>query len=273
MNPRTISFGFLGFSIFSSVLFLSFSARPAVAEQVAWKAAAGVGARPDYEGGDDYEAVPIGLLRATWKEFAFIELSGTHGAGGAPRLRANLVADSFLQFGPLLQYRLGRGDVEDDRVDALPNIDGALELGGFMGFEEQGWNGQVAFASDVTGEHGGFTVEVLAGYKFELRPDLTLNTALASTYASDGYMGAFYTVDSADAAAAGLDSYDADGSFRDVGAELKLEWMFPGTARNFGLGAVFSYFRLVGDAEDSPVVDDAGSADQLFGGLMLVFRS
>ncbi len=273
MKRRTISFSFLGFAIFSAALYPSLAASPALADEVAWKAAAGVGTRPDYEGGDDYEAVPIGLLRATWKEFAFIELSGAHGAGGAPRLRANLVADSFLQFGPLLQYRLGRGDVEDDRVDALPNVDRALELGAFMGFDEQGWNGAVAFANDVTGEHEGFTVEVLAGYKAALRPDLTVGAALASTYASDGYMGAFYTVDAADAAAAGLQSYDADNGFRDVGAELKVEWMFPGTARNFGLGAVFSYFRLVGDAKDSPVVDEAGSADQLFGGLMLVFRS
>lgn len=273
MKWRTISFGLLGCSIFSSALCPSLAARPAFADEVAWKAAAGVGTRPDYEGGDDYEAVPIGLLRATWKEFAFIELSGAHGAGGAPRLRANLVADSLLEFGPLVQYRLGRGDVEDDRVDALPNIDRALELGAFMGFDEHGWSGQVSFANDVTGEHEGFTIEVLAGYQAELRPDLTIGAGLATTYASDGYMGAFYTVDSADAAAAGLASFDADNGFRDVGAEFKVEWMFPGTARNFGLGAVFSYFRLVGDAEDSPVVDEAGSADQLFGGLMLVFRS
>jgi outer membrane protein len=273
MKRRTISFGFLGFVIFSSALYLSLTAGPARADEIAWKAAAGVGTRPDYEGGDDYEAVPIGLLRATWREFAFVELSGAHGAGGAPRLRANLVADSFLQFGPVLQYRLGRDDVEDDRVDALPDVDRALELGAFMGFDEDGWNGTVTFANDVTGEHEGFTVEMVAGYKAELRPDLTVGAAIASTYASDGYMGAFYTVDAADAAVSGLPSYDADGDFRDVGAELKVEWMFPGSASHFGLGAVFSYFHLLGDAEDSPIVDDAGSANQLFGGLMLVFRS
>jgi outer membrane scaffolding protein for murein synthesis (MipA/OmpV family) len=273
MKPRTFSSSLIALAIFCMSSAVVSGTRPSCAQEVDWKAAAGVGTRPDYIGGDDYEAVPIGLLRATWNEFAFVELAGAHGSGGAPRLRANIVADAFLKFGPLLQYRLGREDVEDDRVDALPEVDPALELGGFFGFEESGWNGNVSFAQDVSGEHDGFTVEVVAGYVAELRPDLTLSAGLASTYGSDGYMGAFFTVDSDSAAAAGLPAYDADGDFRDIGTELKLEWMFPGEASHFGLGLVFSYFHLLADAEDSPIVDDAGDPNQLFGGLMIVFRS
>lgn len=271
MGLRTISFTLLGLVIFSSSSAVVFSSRSALADDVTWRAAAGVGTRPDYEGGDDYEAVPIGALRATWKH-AFIDLAGAHGSGGAPRLRVNLVADAFLQFGPVLQYRLGRGSVHDDRVDALPNIDPALEIGGFMGFEESGWNGAVTFANDVTGEHDGYTVELVTGYTAEVARGLTLGAGIASTYASDGYTGTFFTVDTADAGAAGLPAYDADGGFRDVGGEIRGEWMFPG-AEHFGLAAVFSYFRMLGDAADSPIVDDAGSPDQLFAGLMLVYRS
>ncbi len=273
MTSRTFSSCLLAIAIFSTTTSLLVITRRAQAEEVTWKAGAGVGTRPDYVGGDDYEPVPIGTLKATWGQFAFVELAGAHGAGGAPRLRANLVADAFLQFGPLLQYRLGRDDVDDDRVDALPEIDPALELGGFFGFEESGWNGTVSFAHDVSGEHDGYTVELIAGYAAELHPDLTLSAALTSTYGSDGYIGEFFTVDTDSAAAAGLPAYDADRDFRDVGGELKLEWMFPGAASHFGLGAVFSYSRLIADAADSPIVDDAGSPDQLFGGLMLMFRS
>ena len=271
MGQRTISSGLLGLLIFSSVVGAVLSSRQALAENITWRAAAGVGTRPDYEGGDDYEAVPIGALRATWKN-AFVDLAGAHGSGGAPRLRVNLVADTFLEFGPVLQYRLGRGDVHDDHVDALPNIDPALEVGGFMGFDEAGWNGAVTFANDVTGEHDGYTVEVITGYAAEVARGLTLGASIATTYGSDGYTGTFFTVDTADAGAAGLPAYDADGGFRDVGGELRGEWMFP-RAEHFGVAAVFSYFRLLGDAADSPIVDDVGSPDQLFAGLMLVYRS
>lgn len=240
------------------------------AAEMDWSLSAGVGTRPDYEGGDDYEAVPIGAIRATWNEGVFLDFSGTHGSGGAPRLRVNVVADRFLQFGPLLQYRLPRGDVEEARVDALPNVDGALELGGFFGFEEQGWQGQIAVAQDVTDSHGGCTVELSAGYSREVVDGLRMGLVLASTYASDGYMGTYFTVDTADAPSSGLPAYDADDGIKDVGGTLSLTWRIPGST-HWGVGGVFSYFRMVGDAANSPVVDDAGSPDQLFGGLFVSF--
>ena len=246
-------------------------AQAGFAAELDWSIAAGVGSRPDYEGGEDYEAVPIGALRATWNQNLFIDFSGTHGSGGAPRLRANLVADDFLQVGPLLQYRLPRGDVEEGRVDALPNVDGALEIGGFFGFEEQGWEGQVAFAQDVTGGHDGFLIELSTGYKAEVLDGLKLGVLLASTYASDGYMGHYFTVDTGDAPAAGLAPYDADKGFKDVGGTLSLNWKIPGS-EHWGVGGVFSYFRMISDAADSPVVDDAGSPDQLFGGVLVTFE-
>jgi outer membrane protein len=243
----------------------------ATAADIDWSLAAGLGSRPDYEGSEDYEPVPIGGFRVTWNEGVFLDFSGTHGSGGAPRLRFNVVADLLLKFGPLVQYRRSRGDVESGRVDALPNVDGALELGGFFGFEEQGWQGQIAVAQDVTGGHDGCVVELSAGYEAEVADGLRLGALLASTYASDGYMGSYFTVDTADAPSAGLPAYDADDGIKDVGGTLTLNWRIPGS-EHWGIGGVFSYFRMVGDAEDSPVVDDAGSPDQLFGGLFVTFE-
>lgn len=259
----------LGVALALAGLFLGETAM--AASPVSWKVGAGAGARPDYEGSEDYEAVPIGYLRATWERNAFLELAGAHGSGGAPRLRANVVADDLLQFGPLIQYRIGRGDVENDRVDALPNIDGTVELGGFFGFEEQGWEGAITFAQDVGDEHGGFVAELSAGYTADLADGLALRVLVATSYGSDGYMGTFFTVDSADAPAAGLDPYDADGGIRDFGTQWSLSWRLPGS-QHWGIGAVLSYFRLLGDAADSPIVDDVGSPDQVFGGVMVQFE-
>ena len=255
------------------VVAIALSADPhsVAAADVDWALRAGIGTRPDYEGSEDYEPVPIGGVRATWDRNLFVDFSGTHGSGGAPRLRANVVADDFLQFGPLLQYRLPRGDVDNASVDALPNVDGALELGGFFGFEEQGWQGQIAFAQDVCGTHDGFLIEVSTGYTAELAERLSLGLLVATTYASDGYMGTYFTVDTADAPSAGLDAYDADKGFKDVGGTLSLTWRIPGSD-HWGLGGVLSYFRLVEDAADSPVVDEVGSPDQVFAGLMVTFE-
>ncbi len=40
---------------------------------------------------------------------------------------------------------------------------------------------------------------------------------------------------------------------------------------NWHLGGSAMYQRLLGDAEDSPVVDDRGSANQIFGGLAILY--
>jgi len=271
MSNRSFLFGAGKFVCSVVALALTVGPRVAAAVDVDWSGAAGLGTRPDYEGSNDYDLVPIGGIRATFDEYAFLDFSGTHGSGGAPRLRANVVADDFLQFGPLLQYRRSRGDVESPRVDSLPNVDAALELGAFFGFDAQGWQGQIAFAHDVTGGHDGFIVELSAGYTAELGAGLSLGALVASTYASDGYMGTYFTVDTVDAPASGLDPYDADNGIKDVGGTLTLNWRIPGS-EHWGISGVFSYFRMVGDAEDSPVVDDAGSPDQLFGGVLVTFE-
>ena len=39
-----------------------------------------------------------------------------------------------------------------------------------------------------------------------------------------------------------------------------------------GTEATAVYTRLVGDAEDSPVTDDAGDPNQFFGGILVVYK-
>ena len=75
----------------------------------------------------------------------------------------------------------------------------------------------------------------------------------------------------ADSAVSNLDDYDADAGFKDVGTRVILgiggqQW------DGWKLYASASYFRMIGDAEDSPVVDDAGDADQFFGGLGVAYE-
>ncbi len=52
-----------------------------------------------------------------------------------------------------------------------------------------------------------------------------------------------------------------DGEFKDVGLHMIANYSFNS---NWSLVGNLGYKRLVGDAEDSPIVDDAGSADQIF---------
>jgi outer membrane scaffolding protein for murein synthesis (MipA/OmpV family) len=44
-----------------------------------------------------------------------------------------------------------------------------------------------------------------------------------------------------------------------------------GDSEGFGLTGILSYKRLLGDAEDSPVVADVGDENQIFGGVALTY--
>jgi outer membrane scaffolding protein for murein synthesis (MipA/OmpV family) len=79
-------------------------------------------------------------------------------------------------------------------------------------------------------------------------------------------MSSYFGIDAADAARSGLDEFSADEGFKDVS--------FGGgvTYRLFdrlSVSALATYARLLDDAEDSPVVDDAGDENQFFGGALV----
>ena len=90
--------------------------------------------KPYYECGDDYEAniAPFGAY--VWGSGRSIKLGGSGGTEQAGRVTFDaLTRDTAWQFGPILQYRLERDDVDNSKVDRMRDIDAATELGAFLG--------------------------------------------------------------------------------------------------------------------------------------------
>lgn len=230
------------------------------ADEWSFSIGAGAGFAPDYEGSEDYKAVPLLLARVQRNEI-FVTLE-------ANTLRANLLPLPVFQAGPLVRYRPERNDVESDAVDDLEDVDAAVEVGGFVGFEAKGWHGRVEVTQDVADAYDGLLVGVRGGYRAVLRPNLSLNTTVFTTYADDDYMETYFGIDGADAARSGLDTFSADAGFKDVGLSLAAHY---GGRQGWGVTGIAAYKRLLDDAEDSPVVDDEGNANQLFAGLLITY--
>jgi len=229
-------------------------------DQWAFSLGAGAGFAPDYEGSEDYEVVPLLLARVQRNEI-FVALE-------ANTLRANLLPIPVFQAGPLIRYRPERNDVENDAVDDLEKVDAAVELGGFVGFETQGWHGRVEITQDVADAYNGWLVGARGGYRAVFSPSLSLNTTAFTTYASDDYMETYFGIDGANAARSGLDTFNADAGFKDVGLSLAAHY---GGREGWGLTGIAAYKRLLGDAEDSPVVDDEGNPNQVLAGLVITY--
>ena len=230
----------------------------------AGKYAAGLGAgmAPDYEGSEDYTLVPSLMFKGNYDSGRYFSLLGTN-------FMLNLVPSQTFSFGPALNYRMERDDVDNDRVDDMDKIDGAFEAGAFGGFNINNFILRLEMLTDVSDEHDGFLAQVNAGYRWKAMPELTLTPGVFLTYADDDYMDTYFGVNPGNRGSSGLPNYSADSGLKDVGINLVAHYT---PWDNWGIMGLFSYKTLLNDAKDSPIVDDEGNDKQFMFGLMATYR-
>ena len=111
----------------------------------------------------------------------------------------------------------------------------------------------------------GFVGDIGANLIARPTERLVLKAGPTASFASSDYMDSYFGVSARESAASGfrLGAYDPDGGFKSVGVaasaryEIFTDWFINADAK---------YDRLVGDAEDSPLVQ-AGDENQYFFGL------
>ena len=232
-----------------------------------------VGAGPQYEGSSDYGPAFGPIANVRW--------AGGYGVSLGPstmrtyQLRADVLPSRNWHLGPLLQRRQGRKGVDDNQVDNLENIDAAWEAGVHFGYRlgidpsnpasTLGINMQVA--ADVSDTNNGWLAQPGLEYTTKISRWF-FNARLFSTYASENYMQEYFGIGASNVRDSGLDFYNADAGFKDVGIRVAADYQL---SQSWSAGAGLQYIRLIGDAEDSPVTDQ-GSADQWFGGVSLSYR-
>jgi len=247
--------------IFSSLAGCLLLSQAALAADYNTSLGLGVGMAPDYEGSEDYTAVPLVFARVGWGDGDYVMLKGN-------QLKWNLWNDQ-IEFGPLLQYRMERDDVDNKQVDAMDEIDAAVEAGLFVTGRSGPWSATLEFAADVSGEHDGYLVTLGGNYRQTVSEIFKITYGVSATYASDNYMDTYFSVDASNRGTSTLPSYNADGGFKDVGLSVAADYKFN---EKWSMVGNFGYKYLVGDAADSPIVDDEGSKGQTFVGAMGVYR-
>lgn len=248
--------------ILSSVAIAFLFCQPVSAEDYQSAIGLGVGMVPDYEGSEDYEAVPLLFGKFTYGNGSYVMLRGN-------QIKWNLF-DSQIQFGPLLQYRGERDDVDNNQVDRMKDVDGAAEAGLFLTGVFGPWSATVEFAADVSGEHDGYLVTLGGDYKTHMSERLTMTFGASTTYASSNYMETYFQVDSGNRGSSTLPDYSSDsGELKDVGIHMVADYALND---RWSVMGNLGYKLLIGDAADSPIVDDEGSDGQMFFGVTGVYR-
>lgn len=218
------------------------------------------GAGPQYIGADESVWLPVPSGTFALGETRRVTVTGNY-------LNIDLLDHPNWSAGPAGVLRFGRGDVKDDEVAALPDIDMSLDLGGFVAYEVVGADIRqrravgLSVVQDVTGGHGGFVASAYARAWTPLGAFGALGMGAAVSYGSGDYMDSYFSVDAQGAAASGLDVFSAEGGARD--ARVFAIYVQP-VSRSWAIGGGLIYGWLLDDAAASPVVDSRG---QLYAGV------
>lgn len=228
--------------------------------------ALGAGVAPEYDGAEDLRVIPFVLADIRWGGITF-EARGLRG-------RVDLAADPRLSIGPVIGARLNRSDV-DGPVGLLPEIDTAIEAGGFIGYRlggDQLGQGalqlELSLVNDVSRTHNGLLATASASYIALRRPDTFVSFDLQTSWADADYTRTYFGIAPEDAARSGLSAYRPGSGFRDIGAGISAGHYFD---RHFGVIGRLGASYLIGDAADSPVTDQ-GRRLQPLAGLTLSYR-
>ena len=237
---------------------------------------AGVGYLPDYEGSDDYRIIPAAAIRGRVSGISFYTRAtylyvDVIGRGDGP---------VELDVGPIAGVRLNRtGKIKDDFVDDLPELDTAIEVGGFVGATYHGLTNpydslsfRVDVVKDVGGAHKSTLVTPTIDFGTPLSRSFYVGASVSAEWAGGGYADYYYSIDAADALDSGLPVYDADGGFKSWRLGLLGNYALSGDlTRGWSIFALGSYSKLAGDFKDSPIVDLRGSSSQWFGALGVAY--
>ncbi len=230
---------------------------------------------PDYEGSSDYSAIPLVVARVQSNGY-FVELQGT-------RARANLLpieilSDSLslsVMAGPSVNFRPGRGSVENARVDSLRDVDTAIEAGAFIALRKNGilgerdaLMGRIELVNDVSGTHEGRLLTLRGSYAKPLSKKLRFAAGMDATYASNDYMETYFSIDADNAGRSGLTAFKSGHGLKDVGLDLSLLYSL---TERWGIMGLVRTSYLLGDASDSPIAGE-GSSKQFLGGIAVNYR-
>jgi MipA family protein len=241
---------------------------PAPGDGIRVTLGAGAGVAPDYEGSDYYQAVPLWNLNVSnlYHPKTYVQLFG-------PLLRSNFIPDDHWRLGVAGQFIKKRDNVHNDRVDDLDSVDASVMLGltggyDFLADPRRDLALEVEARQDVANDNG-FLATIRGAYRASLTESLGMVAYVGSTWADDDYMSSYFGIDAANAAASGLDQFDADEGFKDVSFGGGLSYRF---LERWSVAAFATYARLLNDAKDSPIVDDVGDANQFFGGALINYQ-
>ncbi len=216
-----------------AVILTSVVTTAAYSQEVSVDLGLGVQAKPTYPGADDSSIAPWFI----WRNVSFGADDGSKD-GFSLQPSFSLVGD--------------RETSDDAALEGLDEIERAYEVGARLNYV----NGPVtAYASMRRGfkGHEGLTGEVGMDYRTVLSDRVSLWSGVELGFANSKYTNTYFGVTPDEASRSPYSAYDAGGGL--TSAAIKFQAAYAVNDKTALLGEV-SYGKLLGDAADSPIVQE-----------------
>lgn len=224
----------------------------------AWRVRVGIGpqVQPDFPGSDSLDVLPFPSFSVARGDRPF--------RFGAPddSFSIALLSTGGFSIGPAAAVSQERD--ESDLDEPVGDVNRTIEIGGFV----QQYLGESfrvrAEARKALGGHDGVIGSLGGDYVARDGDHYTFSIGPRVRFADSKYMRSFYGVPPEVSIVTLLPVYDPDGGIEAVGAIAGFTYSLGGP---FGLYGYGRYDRLVGDAKDSPIVQELGSPNQFSAGI------
>ncbi len=228
---------------------------------------AGATVSPEYEGSDEYEPGAVPYFHLSWKDTI---VATTRGGGPGLYLQKSWRDDFSTSLG--VRYEGGRDQDDSDALKGLGDLDVGAVAVGSIAYEWGPVEFSAELAHDLTGDRDGTTATLGAEYSkmlFENRGRFAIGPTV--TWADEEYMDNTFGISASQAASSrnNYSPFDAESGIKDVGLNASFSYAF---TEHVSVLVSGEYTRLLGDAADSPLVDDEGSANQFQGLVGLIYR-
>jgi len=214
---------------------------------------------PAFQGSKQYGVRPYPLFD--------VRPFGTPERFHAPRdgIGIGLIEGPSFQIGPVGQLKMARREGDDPgALHGLGDVPWAVEVGIFAEYWWIPWLRTRAEVRQGFNGHHGVVADITADAVVTLDSQWTVSGGPRISFASKAATSPYFSINAAQSAASGLPVFAAEGGVRSVGAGTQARYAWNS---QWATHAFVEFERLTGDAADSPLVVQRGSASQWTFGL------
>jgi outer membrane protein len=236
---------------------------------------AGIGVSPAYLGSKTYQVAAAPFAEVRYKDRYFVSVFD--GAG------ADVIKTRHFRAGPTLSFDSGRKESgktfkiagnRDTSLIGLGDVKSAVQAGGFAEYSLGAFTAKAQVSKALGGTNGlvaNLGVRLTEPIRISALSNkpIIVSVGPRMTFVDSKHNNAYFGVDANQSLNSGLPQYTAKGGLQSYGVGATV--LVP-VSKSVSAIMLFGYDRLSGDAADSPLVRERGSANQATAGLGLIYH-